>query len=130
MLQPYSARAKGFRNPRERRERQTLALLAGGLTLVVLIVACANLSNMVLSRAISRLRELSVRAALGATRGRLLRQLLVESACVSALGALGGFLLSHWGVRATAAYASLPTYLDLTAGLADGHGDVHRRRRW
>ena len=114
VLQPYSAR-EGFRNPREQRELQTLALLAGGLTMVVLVVACANLSNVVLSRAIGRLRELSVRAALGATRGRLLRQLLVESALVSALGALGGLALSHWGIRATAAYVSLPTYLDLTA---------------
>lgn len=70
LLQPYSGR-EGFRSPRDRRELQTFALLAGGLTLVVLIVACANLSNMVLSRSIGRVRELSVRAALGATRGRI-----------------------------------------------------------
>ncbi len=112
VFQPYSGR-DGFRSPRERRELQTMALVAGSLTLVVLIVACANLSNMVLSRAISRLRELSVRAALGATRGRLLRQQLVESLLLSTLGAFGGLLLSHWAVRSIAVYASLPSYLDL-----------------
>jgi predicted permease len=111
VLQPYSGR-DGFRSPRDRRELQTLAFLAGTLTLAVLMVACANLSNMVLSRSIGRLRELSLRAALGATRGRLLRQHLAESVLLTVAGALGGFLLSRWGIQAAAASTSLPAYLD------------------
>jgi len=112
VLQPYSG-LEGFRGPRDRRELQTITLLAGSLTLIVMMVACANLSNMVLSRAIYRLRELSVRAALGATRGRLLRHQMVESVVLAALGTLGGLLLSHWATQSAAVYASLPTYLDL-----------------
>jgi predicted permease len=88
--------------------------MLGGLTLVVLTVACANLSNLILSHAISRLREFSVRAALGATRPRILRQQLVESVLLASVGTLGGLLLGHWGARVIAAQLSLPTYLDFT----------------
>ena len=102
VFQPYSGR-EGFRSPRERSELRTFALWPASLTLLCSWWRCANLSNMVLSRAINRLRELSVRAALGATRGRLLRQLLIESVVLTALGALGGFLVSHWAVRSAAA---------------------------
>jgi predicted permease len=112
VLQPYSG-LEGFRSPRQRRERQTVALVAGSLTLVVLVVACANLSNMMLSRSIARMRELSVRTALGATRGRLLRQQLVESVVLVACGALAGCVMSYWAARAVARYGSLPADLDL-----------------
>jgi predicted permease len=90
-----------------------VASLIGSLTLIVLLVTCANIGNLVLSRAIGRIRELGVRAALGASRWRIVRQQLVESLLVASLGAIAGLFLSNWALRTLAAYASLPLYLNL-----------------
>jgi putative ABC transport system permease protein len=95
LAQALSASVTPLRDETVGRVR-TLLYVAFAAVIVVLLVACADLANLMLTRAIARQREMAVRSALGAGRGPLIRLALVESAMLAILGSLAGLLVARW----------------------------------
>jgi putative ABC transport system permease protein len=90
-------------------------LLILGAVCLVLLIACANVANLMLARATTRVREMGIRAALGASRWRLIRGLLVEGVLLSTIGAVLGLLLAYFGIQAIRAW--LPPGLPRVASI-------------
>jgi putative ABC transport system permease protein len=92
---------------------RTPLLVLFSLTAIVLLIACANIANLLLARAASRATEMAVRLSIGASRGQLVRQLLVESCLLAVMGGVAGLLFMNWTM--TLVLSQLPPQAATTA---------------
>jgi putative ABC transport system permease protein len=102
--------------------RPALAVLMGAV-FFVLLIACGNVANLLLARGVARAGEFTMRGALGATRGRVVRQLLAESLLLALAGGVAGIVVAYAGCKSLIA-AAPPVLLNSAPGLATGVGDL------
>jgi predicted permease len=111
--------ARGIRIDEQQRDAPIVRLLAGAAFLV-LIIASANVAGLMLARGLRRRKEIAIRLALGAGRGRVVRLLLVESVLLAVIGGAAGFLVSFWATNVLRGYfgqGGAATTLDLSLDL-------------
>jgi predicted permease len=124
---PASARAQFLKQPAAvapaaqgisylREDYGSPLLILMGIAALVLLLACANLSGMLLSRAVAREREISIRVAIGAGSARLMRQFLTESLLLAAAGGIAGLVLAGWFSRALLGTMAPDSSLAIAAG--------------
>lgn len=89
----------GTRTPNGYSPELKVSLWLVGVSLVVLLIACANVANLLIARTLRRRRELAVRLALGVSRGRLLRMLLLDAGALALIAAIASLIVAHWGGR-------------------------------
>ena len=129
----YTVLVTNLQKDNTRNVRASLWLSAAALGFVLLIV-CANVGSLLLGRTLQRQREMAIRAALGSGRRRIVRQLLTESAAITAVSAAGGVLIAYAGLRIFAAVNPFgrmppnPIAMDWRASRA--HSSLAWRRRW
>jgi putative ABC transport system permease protein len=101
---------QGITSPESRRTMRAIAILLLAVVAIVLLIACVNVANLLLSRAAVRQREMALRRSLGASRGRLVRQGLAESLALAVGGAVLGILFGDWTDRVLSSWlpASIP----------------------
>jgi putative ABC transport system permease protein len=111
--------AKPLRTQVVSRDSETVAAALGGAVALLLLVICANVASVLLARAIARRREMGIRIAVGAGRGRLVRQLFVENVLLSTVAGVVGLVIGRWGLTALIAALDqqIPQWAEFTMDL-------------